>query len=101
TTNSFAARVDILTDVGVRGLAVQDLNQDGKPDVVVGNSQHDTVSIFENWSAPGMIYFAGPVVLDAAAGPAAVAIADVDGDGNPDIVTANDGLAGAAVAIFP
>jgi hypothetical protein len=100
TTNSFANRLDILTDVGVRGLAVQDLNQDGKPDIVVGNSQLDTVSIFENESVPGMITFGPPVFLAAAAGPAAVVIADVNGDGNPDIVTGNNGLFESPVAIF-
>ena len=100
TTNSFADRVDILTDVGVRGVAVQDLNQDGKPEIVVGNSEIDTVSIFENRSAPGTISFAPPVVLAAAAGPTAVVIADIDGDGNPDIVTANNGLLEAPIAIF-
>lgn len=100
TTNSFADRVDILTDAGVRCIAVQDLNQDGKADIVVGNSQQDTVSIFENQSTPGAISFAPPVVLNAAAGPTAVIIADIDGDGNPDIVTANNGLLASPVAIF-
>ena len=100
TTNSFANRIDVTAAIGVHGLAVQDLNQDGRPDIVVGNSQNDTVSIFENECAPGLIGFGPPVVLDAAAGPAAVVIADVDGDGNPDIVTANNGSTNAAVAIF-
>jgi hypothetical protein len=99
TSDSFADRVDILTDLGVRGVAAQDLNQDGKPEIVVGNSEHDTVSIFENRSTPGLIWFGPPVVL-AAAGPTAVVIADIDGDGNPDIVTANNGLTNAAVSIF-
>ena len=101
TTNSYASRVDLLAPApGVRGLAVQDLNQDGKPDIVVGNSQNDTVSIFENQSAPGVISFGAAVVLNAAAGPTAVIIADVNGDGNPDIVTANNGLLESPVAIF-
>ena len=100
TTNSFADRVDIPTDAGVRGLAVQDLNQDGKPDIVVGNNQQNTVSIFENESVPGMIIFGPPVVLAAAAGPTTIVIADMDGDGNPDIVTGNNGLFDSPVAIF-
>jgi hypothetical protein len=100
TTNSFADRLDIPTAMGVRGVAVQDLNQDGKPELVVGNSENDTVSIFENQSAPGMISFAPPVVLAAATAPTAVVIADIDGDGNPDIVTANNGLLESPVAIF-
>jgi hypothetical protein len=100
TSNSFAARVDIMTDLGVRGLAVQDLNQDGKPDIVVGNVEKPAVSVFENQSTPGIISFAAPVNIGCAAVPSALVIADIDGDGNPDVVIANTGSSNAVVSII-
>jgi len=100
TSNSFSFRVDVMASMGIRGLAVRDLNEDGMPDIVVGNPQTGTVSILENLSTPGVIYFAPSVDLPAAAGPVAVAIADIDGDGNPDLVIANNGSTNAPVSIF-
>jgi hypothetical protein len=89
TTNSFAARVDLPAGNDMRGLAVQDLNGDGKPDIVTCNSGDNTISIFQNMSTIGNIAFAPRVDFAAGDGPQSVAIGDLDGDGLPDLAVAN------------
>ncbi|MGO8836785.1 MAG: FG-GAP-like repeat-containing protein [Limisphaerales bacterium] len=93
TTNSFAAPVRFQVGAGPRGLAVRDLDGDGKPEIVVANWGDSTVSVLRNISQPGGIdtnSFAPAVVFATGANPQTLAIADLDGDGQPDIVTANN-----------
>lgn len=86
-------------DVGqAQGLAVGDLNGDGKADLVVANgdqqcspdysscTNQNTVSVF---LGNGDGTFQTPVTYNTAIGPYAVAIGDINGDSKPDIVTAN------------
>jgi hypothetical protein len=78
-----------------RTLAAGDVNGDGKPDVIAGNLDHlvngklaGDVSVLLGDGAgaiapaPGSPYGVGPH-------PFSVALGDFDGDGRPDIVTAN------------
>ena len=101
TASSFAARQDFSGGTEMRGLAVGDLNHDGRLEIVSANSGDNTVSVFENQSSPGNIVFAARVDLDAASNPFGVAVADIDGDGNPDLISANSGDSSAAISIFP
>jgi len=68
------------------GLAVGDLNADGRSDVVVANGTGaKVVSVLLNDGAEGFTrddYATG-------SSPQGVAVADVNGDGRPDVVTAN------------
>ena len=89
TTNSFCRPVGFPAGNDMRGLAVQDLNGDGKPEIVTGNSGDNTISIFQNLSTIGNIAFAARVDLAAGDGPEGVAIGDLDGDGQPDLAVAN------------
>src|SRR5208337_4311790 len=90
TTNSFAPRVNFSVGSGPRGVAVQDLDGDGKPEIVVANWGDSTVSVLRNLGQPGSIdtnSFAPAVNFAVGANPQTLAIADLDGDGQPDIVT--------------
>jgi hypothetical protein len=75
-------------------VAIGDLNGDGLPDVVAadydinGNNGQVTV-FFQNQASPGT--FLTAVTFPAGAQPQAVRIADVNGDGLPDLVVANRG----------
>jgi PKD repeat protein/photosystem II stability/assembly factor-like uncharacterized protein len=86
---SFAARTDIT--VGASSMiSTGDLNADGKPDIVslIGGSA--IISILNNTSQAGAISFSPKIDYPTAAGPAAIALSDLDGDGKPDIVVSNN-----------
>ncbi|HKW30393.1 MAG TPA: FG-GAP-like repeat-containing protein [Verrucomicrobiae bacterium] len=85
TTNSFGPRIDIPTLTGAQDLAVRDLNGDGRPDMVTANGANDSISIFQNQSTIGNISFAAPINFAVNSYASDVAIADLDGDGNPDL----------------
>lgn len=98
TTNSFGPRMDIPAQTGMEGLAVQDLNADGKPEIVTANGNSNTISIFPNLSTIGNISFASRVNYAAGNGTLDVVIADLDGDGNPDV--AADNINDGTVSVF-
>ena len=74
------------------GVALGDLDGDGKPDLAVTNFMDNTVSVFRNTSTSGSITtssFAAKVDFTTDTDPRGVKIGDFDGDGLPEIVTAN------------
>ncbi len=72
-------------------VAVADVNKDGNPDIVVGNWGSGTVAVLLGNGTGGF----GSATTFPTGGfnnsfsPQEVAVADVNGDGNPDIVVAN------------
>ena len=100
SSNGFPTRVDFATGAGPQGVEVRDLDGDGKPDLLVANTGDGTVSIFRNTSVMGSLStdsFAPRVDLPTGAGCDHVAVADLDGDGKPDIVTANSSVSTLSV----
>lgn len=91
-TVAFASRQDFATGVLPTGLAIGDLDGDGKPDVAVVNNLSNTVSIFHNISTTGSVKFSPKTDVSTTSGsdnPYAIAIADIDGDGKPDLIVTN------------
>lgn len=72
---------------GSAGVAVDDLDLDGKPDLVVVNGNSSTLSVYLSDAGAGAL-FLDPVVYPATA-PWLVALGDFNGDLYPDVVTAN------------
>lgn len=74
---------------GAQSVAVADLNGDGKPDVLVANSNSNNVGIL---LGNGDGTFGAPLIYSTGGdGPFSVAIADLNGDGKPDLVVVNSG----------
>ena len=99
---SFAAPVVLATGASgsLYGLAVADLDGDGRLDIVTANWSRNTLSIFQNQSLPGILTtnsFAARLNLPAPGTPAAVAIGDLDGDGRPEIVVADNSSSAVSV----
>ncbi len=92
TAGSFAAKVDFTTGTDPYGIAIGDIDGDGKPDLVVANYSSNTVSVFRNTSTSGSITtgsFAAKVDFTTGTDPYGVAIGDIEG--KPDLVVTNSG----------
>ncbi|MFC2125182.1 FG-GAP-like repeat-containing protein [Bacteroidota bacterium] len=80
----------IETDYAIQ-TAIRDLDMDGKPEIIVTNSERDVIVIFKNISSPGNILFNDPVFLPveeaSGAGTWGIAVEDLDQDGFPEIIT--------------
>jgi len=91
---TFASKVDFATASGCIGLGVGDINGDGLPDLVTGNSGNNTnnMSVLRNTtSTPGSVSFAAKVdfAISATTTSSYLNLADFDGDGKLDVAISN------------
>jgi len=103
TTSSFAAKVDFTVGTNPVLAALSDIDGDNKPDIIVANAGSNNISILRNTSSQGVISgssFAGKVDFVSSARPYTIAIADVDGDGKPDIISSNTGVNSNYLSVF-
>ncbi len=71
------------------GIASGDLDGDGKIDLVVANGSDTTVSIFRNTGSGSALSF-DKTTLRVGYAPLGLTIADLNGDGKPDLATAHN-----------
>jgi len=92
-TDSFATQEAFATGQGAASVTTADINLDDKPDVIVANYVDNTVSVLLNATAPGTTTPIFETQESFATGrePLSVTVADVNGDGKPDLIVANSG----------
>ncbi|MEK0195586.1 FG-GAP-like repeat-containing protein, partial [Microcoleus anatoxicus] len=93
TTPTFATKVDFATSNNPLSVSIGDINGDGKPDLATGNTNagSSNVSILLNTTTTGATTptFATKVDFPTGSAPRSVSIGDFNGDGKPDLATAN------------
>ena len=97
TSGSFAPRIDFPTENFPMGVAIGDLDGDGKPDLAVAANGGNAVSVLRNTSVSSSITFASKVDYITGGSPRSVAIGDIDGDGKQDLIVANYGTSSVTV----
>ncbi len=96
---SFAAQQTFATGSDPFWVTTADVNGDGKPDLIVANFGDNTISVMLNTTAPGATtpsFATQQTFATTGEGPTSVTVADVNGDGLPDLIVANhdDGTVG-------
>jgi hypothetical protein len=101
STLSFAAQRTFAAGAGPSLLSAADFNGDGRPDLAVPNAGDKTVSVLLNTTPAGANTPSFTTQQTFAAGtfPQAVAPADVNGDGRPDLATINEADATVSVLL--
>ena len=94
---SFAKRVDLSTLSGLTGVAVDDLDGDGKLDIAATNLSSNKISIFRNTTSGNELSFAAKVDSSSGSSTQAIAVGDLDGDGKPEIAVVNSSAATVSV----
>lgn len=87
---NFASKIDIGTGNAPFGVAIGDIDGDGKSDIVTLNTTSQTISVFRNISSPGSISFAAKIDFSTLLSPEEITLGDFDGDGKTDIAFTNN-----------
>lgn len=85
----FAPALSFATGNGPHGFAVADISGDGKPDVAVANTNSNTVSVYKNITAGATIDLASAVSYTSGNQPQMLVAGDLNGDGQPELLTPN------------
>jgi len=88
----FVDRVDLPSLTAqdwITGIVLADIDGDGRLDVVTSIRSSDSIAVFLNTGTPGAISFGQITKFAVGTQPQEAAVADLDGDGKPDVVVAN------------
>jgi hypothetical protein len=94
---SFATRNLVSNKYRPSAIAVDDLDGDGKLDIIVASKGANTIALFKCTSPAGYIYFNSAIEYNTLAAPISIATGDVDLDGKPDIIV---GYSNDSISVF-
>ena len=86
---SFAPKIDFSKARGALGIAIGDLDGDGKNDIAAACYVSGRVSIFKNTSVIGSLSFKKKLDFTTGTYPESITITDLNGDNKPDLCTGN------------
>lgn len=95
---SFQPKVDYTASTCPNIAVPADLDGDGLPDLIAVNKVGRTLTIFQN-QGTGVSSFGSGLSLPLQGNPSNVKVADIDGDGRPDIIIAT-GSGGSSIGIY-
>ncbi len=90
-TPTFSSKTDFIAGTIPSVVSIYDINDDGKPDMAVANSNSTSVSVFLNTTTPGATTPTFTAKTDFTTGTTttSVSICDLNGDGKPDMAATN------------
>ena len=95
---AFARKVDFQTLADAYGFSVNDIDGDGKPDIVTSSITGNNIAVLRNTSIVGTVNFAVKQLYTTGTQPFSVKAVDLNGDGAPDLISANSN--GASISIL-
>ncbi len=95
---SFTSRINFPCGINPISSKCGDVDGDGKPDLILTYITGNSVGVFKNTSTTGTINFSPGVDFATGTNPYSANIADMNGDGKPEIIVAN--YSGNSVSIF-
>ena len=93
---SFAAPVSLPSATNTHGVAMVDLNGDGRRDLVAANAGANTASV---WLGNGDATFGARSSFATGLAPKMIAVGDLNGDAKPDLVSANQDASTVSVLL--